>query len=77
MSDMKNFEYNGQTIYYFVKDITFKETRGKEMASGYMIVCDENSNQTGVFALYDERTKVIYALPNDAKRWYDDYLNKR
>lgn len=70
----KQFLYNGQTICYFVKDIKWKEIRGKEMASAIMVICDENNNHNDFFAIYDERYRVLYAMPDDAKRWYENYL---
>ena len=76
MNDMKSFLYKEETIYYFVKDIKWKEVRGEEVANACMVVCDENGTQNIVFTIYDERYKVIYAMPNDAKRWYEEYLNK-
>ena len=73
----KSFQYNGNTIYYFVKNIEWKEIRGKEMASALMVICDENDNQNDFFAIYDERYKVMYAMPDDALRWYEEYLNEK
>lgn len=75
MNDMKSLQYNGETIYYFVKDIEWKEVRGKEMANAIMVLCDENGTQNDVFAIYDERYKVLYAMPDDAIRWYKEYMN--
>ena len=73
----KSFVYDGQTIYYFVKDIKWKEVRGKEMASAFMVICDEGDSQNNFFAIYDERYKVMYAMPDDAKRWYEEYLSEK
>ena len=75
----KSFVHNGQTIYYFVKNIEWKEIRGKEMASVFMvicIICNENDDQNDFFAIHDERNKVMYAMPDDAKRWYEEYKRK-
>ena len=77
MNDMKSLQYNGGTIYYFVKDIEWKEVRGKEMANAIMVLCDKNGTQNDVFAIYDERYKVLYAMPDDAKRWYEEYLSEK
>ena len=71
----KKFIYGGKTIYYLVKDITWKEVRGKEMAKAFMIIFDENNVQKDVFAVYDERYIVMYGMPDDAKRWYKEYIN--
>lgn len=73
----KSFPYKGQEIFYFIKDIEWKETCGKEMASALMVVCDENDTHNDVFAIYDDRNKVMYALPHDAQRWYEGYLSKK
>lgn len=64
-------------MYYFVKNIELKEVRGKEMASALIVVCDENDTQNDVFAVYDERRKVMYAMPDDVKRWYEEYLSEK
>lgn len=45
------------------------------MASAIMVVCDENDNQIDFFKIYDEWYKVICALPEDAKRWYEECIN--
>lgn len=71
----KSFVYNGHTICYFIKDIEWKEARGKEMASAIMVMFDENGTQNDVFAVYDERYRVAYAMPDDALRWYKEYIN--
>lgn len=71
----KSFVYNGNTIYYFIKDIELIETRCKEMASAIVVICDKNSTHNDVFAIYDERYKVMYAMPDDALRWYREYIN--
>ena len=73
----KSFLYNEKTIYYFVKNIEWQEVRGKEMASALIVVCDENDTQNDVFAVYDERYKVMYAIPDDVKRWYEEYLSEK
>lgn len=73
----KSFVYNGQMVYYFVKDIKWKETQGKEMASAFMVIHNENDSQSDSFAIYDERYKVMYAIPDNAKRWYEEYLGEK
>lgn len=77
MDDMKKFPYNGEIMYYFVKDIKWEAVQGTEMASAIMVVFDENKNQKEFFGIRDEKYKVLYAMPNDAGRWYGDYLNKK
>lgn len=69
--------FREKTISYCVKDIKWKETKGKEMANALMVVCDENNNQIETFAIYDEKYKVMYAMSDDALRWYEDYLSKK
>ena len=77
MNDKKSFQYKGKTIYYFVKDIEWKEVRGKEIANAIMVLCDENGTQNDVFAIRDERYKVMYAMPDDAEVWYEKHINKK
>ena len=73
--NIKYFIYDGKTIFYFVKDITRKEVRGKEIANAIMVICDENGTQNHVFAIRGERYKVMYAMPDDALQWYKEYIN--
>ena len=40
-----------------------------------MEVFDENHNALDVFQVYDEKTQVLYAMPDDALRWYKEYMN--
>ena len=75
--NLKCFQYKAQILYYFVKDIQFKEVRGKEMADAYMVICDENMNQKDFLRVYDEKYKVLYAMPIDAEKWYKDYLKEK
>ena len=77
LNNKKSFQYNGNTVYYFVKNIDWKEIHGKEMASALMFICDENDNQNEFFAIYDEKYKVMYAMPHDALRWYEEYLSEK
>ncbi len=73
----KSFTHNGQTFYYFTKDIELTEARGKEMAAAFVVLCDDNDNQIDFFRIYDERIKVLYAMPNDVSRWYLEYLSEK
>ena len=79
MSDMKSFPYNGKTIFYITKDIdnNLRERNGVEMASCYMEVFDENHNAFDVFQVYDEKLKVLYAMPVDAQMWYENHVAKK
>ena len=79
MSDMKSFPYNGKTIFYITKDIdnNLRERNGVEMASCYMEVFDENHNAFDVFQVYDEKLKVLYAMPFDAQMWYENHVDKK
>lgn len=79
MSDMKSFPYKGKTIFYITKDIdiNLKERNGVEMASCYMEVFDENHNAFDVFQVYDEKLKVLYAMPIDAQMWYENHVAKK
>lgn len=78
-ANLKSFEYNGKTIYYNIKDIDIrlKPIKGVEKASAYMDIFDENHNAIDVFQVYDEKNLVIYGMPSDAKRWYEEYLNDK
>ena len=42
-----------------------------------MVICDENGTQIDFFAIYDDRYTVMYAMPDDAKRWYEEYLSEK
>lgn len=79
MSNMKSFPYKGKTIFYITKDIdiNLKERNGFEMASCYMEVFDENHNAFDVFQVYDEKLKVLYAMPIDAQMWYENHVTKK
>ena len=78
MSDMKSFPYDGKKIYYITKDvdIDLREKNGVEMASCYMEVFDENRSPFDVFQVYDEKLKVLYAMPVDAMKWYENHKNR-
>lgn len=76
LTNKKNFQHKGRTVYYFVKDIECKEKHGKEMASAIMVICDEDDAHIDCFSIYDERYKVLYAMPSDALRWYEEYLSR-
>ena len=78
MTNMKSFSYDGKIIYYITKyvDINLRERNGVEMASCYMEVFDENHNAFDVFQVYDEKLKVLYAMPSDAMKWYENHKNR-
>ena len=71
----KCFIHKGQTLYYLVKDIEFKEVRGKEMAKAIMMIRNESDTKNYTFAIYDEKDKVLYSMPDDALRWYEEHTN--
>ena len=79
MNDMKSFQYKGKVIYYTTKDIdiNLRERNGVEMASCYMEVFDENHNALDGFQVYDEKLKVLYAMPADAEAWYENRITKK
>lgn len=79
MNNMKSFQYKGKTIFYITKDIdiNLRERNGIEMASCYMEVFDDNHNALDVFQVYDEKLKVLYAMPADAEMWYEDHIIKK
>ncbi len=74
-SNEKSFTYEGQTLYYSIKDVEFSVHKGIEWATGIMLIFDENHIHKDTFAVSDERNKVLYAMPNDAKFWYEEYKN--
>lgn len=41
------------------------------MANAIMVICDQNDNQKDFFSVYDEKDKVLYAMPSDALRWFE------
>ena len=71
----KYFVYNDETLYYIIKDIEPTEHNGEEWARAFMLIFDENDNNKDSFIVTDERIKVLYAMPNDAKLWYEKYKN--
>ena len=77
MYDMKSFQHKGKTIYYITKDIdtNLREKNGVEMASCYIEMFDDNHNAFDVFQVYDEKAKVLYAMPSDAMKWYENHIN--
>ena len=79
MNDMKSFQHKGKTFYYVTKDvdINLREKNGVEMASCYMEVFDENHNALDPFQVYDEKLKVLYAMPADAAVWYENHITKK
>ena len=79
MNDMKSFQHKGKTFYYIAKDfdINLREKNGVEMATCYMEVFDENHNALDVFQVYDEKLKVLYAMPADATKWYEYHINHK
>ena len=78
MNDMKSFQYKGKTIYYITKDvdINLRDKNGVEMASCYMEVFNDDYNAFDVFQVYDEKAKVLYAMPSDAMKWYENHTNR-
>lgn len=69
-NNKKSFQYNGNTVYYFLKNIHWREIRDKEMASALMFTCDENDNQNDFFAIYDEKYKVISFKSSNGSRYF-------
>ena len=77
--NFKFFKHTDHIIYYNIKDvdIKLKEKRGMEMASAYMEVLNEKYEPLDVFKVYDEKYKILYAMPIDAQRWYGDRLKEK
>ena len=77
LNELKYFEDKNQKRFYLLKDIVIKEHRGEEMASANITIYDENRNEIDVFAVYDERYKVLYAMPQDVKRWFEEHQMRK
>jgi len=75
--EKRYFEYEGKTLGYIVKDIVPLERKCKEMARAIMQVNEEKKDRYELVPVYDERDKVFYALPGDAKRWYESFLKEK
>jgi len=79
VNEIKKFSYEGKIMNYFIKDIdvNLKENKGKEMASALMVICDEKNCHIDTLRVYDEKLKVLYAMPVDAERWYIEYQKEK
>lgn len=77
--NFKFFNYDNRVIYYNIKDIDIKtrEINGIEIATAYMEVFNEEYTQFDVFQIYDDKYKVLYAMPVDAQKWYEEYLKEK
>ena len=75
----RRFELNSKTYYYYVKDIENILNRHGEIeaSKAIMVVCEDINLPYEVFEIYGESKKIQYAMPDDAKEWYEDYLKKK
>jgi len=76
-NNKRSFPYEGQNLEYFIKDIKFNIHNGMEWATGIMLIFDENHTHKDTFSVSDERNKLLHAMPDDAKIWYEDYKNSQ
>ena len=42
-----------------------------------MVVCEDINLPYEAFEIYGKSEKIQYAMPDDAKEWYEDYLKKK
>lgn len=77
--NMRRFELNNKTYYYYVKDIeNILNRQGEiEVSRATMIVYEDINLPYEAFRICGESEKIQYAMPDDAKGWYEDYLKKK
>ena len=75
----RRFELNGKTYYYYIKDIeNILNRQGEiEASKAIMVVCEDINLPYEAFEIYGKIEKIQYAMPDDAKEWYEDYLKKK
>lgn len=77
--NVRRFELNNKIYYYYVKDIeNILNRQGEIEASKATMIVYENLNLSyEAVEIYGESEKIQYAMPNDAKEWYEGYLKKK
>ncbi len=77
--NLRSFELNNKTYYYYVKDIeNILNKQGEIVASkATMVVYEDINLPYESFGIYGKSEKIQYAMPDDAKEWYKDYSKKK
>jgi len=77
--NVRRFELNNKTYYYYVKDIENILNRHGEIeaSKATMVVYEDINLPYEAFGIYGESKKIQYAMPDDAKEWYEGYLKKK
>lgn len=75
----RKFEFNNKTYYYYVKDVeNILNQQGEiEASKATMVVYEDINLPYEVFEIYGESKKIQYAMPDNAKEWYENYLKKK
>lgn len=79
MDEFRKFELNNKTYHYYVKDIeNILNGKGEiENSKATMVVYGDLNLPYEFFSIFDESKRIQYAMPEDAKEWYEDYLKKK
>ncbi len=79
MDELRKFELNNKTYHYYVKDIENKLNRNGEIekSKATMVVYEDLNLPYEFFSISGESKRIQYAMPDDAKKWYEDYLKKK
>ena len=77
--NLRSFELNSKIYYYYVKDIENILNRHGEIeaSKATMVVYEDINLPYEAFGIYGESKKIQYAMPDDAKEWYEGYLKKK
>ena len=75
----RKFELNNKTYCYYVKDIeNILNRQGEiEASKAIMVVYEDINLPYEAFEIYGKSEKIQYAMPDDAKEWYEGYLKKK
>lgn len=75
----RKFELNNKIYYYYVKDIeNILNRQGEiEASKAIMVVYEDINLPYEAFEIYGKSEKIQYAMPDDAKEWYEGYLKKK
>ena len=77
--NLRRFELNNIIYYYYVKDIeNILNRQGKiEATKATMVVYEDINLPYEAVGIYGESEKIQYAMPDDAKEWYENHLKKK
>ena len=77
--NVRKFELKNKIYHYHVKDIeNILNRQGEiEATKAKMVVYEDINLPYEVFEIYGESKKMQYAMPDDAKEWYENYLKKK